>query len=572
MSDGLRHDFSPLGTSPNWVTKVGGLPLFVRDVAHALMRERGMTESRAIATALGVMQNWASGRGKVSAKTRAKAAEALAQWERKKAEAHATPNKRSSGHDAVDQAIAGLRGDTPGHPFRGNQWIHDLADALTHGEAFDPAHADRISGPMRAVKTSGHARILGTGPREQRVAADVRDQLSREGVTAGVHKVAAGGHEFLRVFDTSRHAHTGGQRDGLTEDSTAGALLPVAPLPAGPTHAFKASDDDPDKCSVCGEHRDEHAMKGQRGLTAVSAALQAAGFRHAGHGHHAVATGHLARARRQALTSIHRQADNLEPALRRAMTGLFAQQQRATVDRLNGKRGTSMLRAATPPEDEQPQERAPLVDAGQVFDVAFWAAKTREVLDPVLGAVVSLTADRFATQLGEHETQASLGALEQVLDERLTRLAQLVTQTTFDDIARVLREGVINRQTVAQMTAALEGVFGDAQATRAATISRTESIGALNEAAARYADNLSADVVAGREWLSADDTRVRATHRAADGQIQPMGAPFLVGGVPMAFPHDPAAPPSETVNCRCSVAYLAPAEYARRTRPASAAA
>lgn len=575
--DGERYDVSPLGEGKNWVTSVGGLPLFIRAVAHALIRN-GHSESQAIQIAVGVMKNWASGRGDVSAKTRAKAAKALAEWEAKKAAAHATPNKRSStGHAAVDQALAGLRGDKPGHPFHGNQWIHDLADALAHGEAFDGHAADRVSGPMHAVKATGHARILGSGSHEQALAADIRDRLSREGVTAGVHKVSVNGHEFTRVFDTARHASTAAdKRDGLTEADTAGALLPVAPLPTGPRrHAFKPKSDDPEHCKVCGAGPDAmaHTMKGQRGLTAVSAALQAAGFRHGGVGHHGVSTGHLTRKRRETLTAIHRQADNLEPAVQRTMAGLFAQQKRATLDRLNGRRGQQMIRAATPPDDpEASEERAPLVDAGQVYDLAFWAGKIRDALDPVLGAVVSMTADRFAAQLGEHESQSSLGAVGQVLDERLARLARLISQTTFDDVARVLRRGVIQGQTLAQMTTELEALFDEARANRAPTIARTETLGALNQAAAVYADNLPADVVAGREWLAAHDSRVRPTHREADGQIRAMGMPFDVGGFPMTFPHDPAAPPGETINCRCSVAYLTPAEYAKRTRPASVAA
>lgn len=212
------------------------------------------------------------------------------------------------------------------------------------------------------------------------------------------------------------------------------------------------------------------------------------------------------------------------------------------------------------------------MDAGQVFDMAHWVAKTRTALDPVLGAVVSMTADRFAGHLGELAAADSLGAVQQVLDTRLQRLAEQLSQTTFDEIATVLRQGVIGGQTVAQMTSELEQVFTDAEQNRAATIARTESIGALNEAAATYADNLPADVVAGREWLSAHDSRVRETHRVADGQVQPMGQPYLVGGVPMLFPHDPAAPPDEVINCRCTQAFLTPAEYAQRTQPATVAA
>jgi hypothetical protein len=83
-----RYDVAPIGLGKNWVTSVGGLPLFARAIAHALIRN-GHSESEAIQMAIGVIKNWAAGEGHVSEKTRAKAAAALAEWEAKKAAAHA---------------------------------------------------------------------------------------------------------------------------------------------------------------------------------------------------------------------------------------------------------------------------------------------------------------------------------------------------------------------------------------------------------------------------------------------------------------------------------------------------
>jgi hypothetical protein len=89
-----KYDTSSLAVKPgdndNWIEAVGGkLPSFVRAVAHALMRERGFPRSQAIQVAIGQMKNWASGRGDVTAKTRAKAAKAVAEWTALKAKAAA---------------------------------------------------------------------------------------------------------------------------------------------------------------------------------------------------------------------------------------------------------------------------------------------------------------------------------------------------------------------------------------------------------------------------------------------------------------------------------------------------
>src|SRR5206468_9389781 len=82
----VKYDTTPVGKPggrQNWVDKAGGLPAFIRAIAHALVRH-GATEERAIATAIAACKRWAAGGGKVSAKTRAKAAAAVAEWERKK--------------------------------------------------------------------------------------------------------------------------------------------------------------------------------------------------------------------------------------------------------------------------------------------------------------------------------------------------------------------------------------------------------------------------------------------------------------------------------------------------------
>lgn len=91
----LTYDTSPLGPGPNWVTKVSpkkGLGPFVRAIAHALIRKRGMSESQAIRIAIGVTKRAAAtgkwSRGRAHPKTRAKSATSAAHWSAMKARAH----------------------------------------------------------------------------------------------------------------------------------------------------------------------------------------------------------------------------------------------------------------------------------------------------------------------------------------------------------------------------------------------------------------------------------------------------------------------------------------------------
>lgn len=56
-----------------------------------------------------------------------------------------------------------------------------------------------------------------------------------------------------------------------------------------------------------------------------------------------------------------------------------------------------------------------------------------------------------------------------------------------------------------------------------------------------------------RTWVTSRDSRVRDTHSAVGGQVQPEGTPFDVGGAALMYPGDPNGPPKETIQCRCSV-------------------
>jgi hypothetical protein len=62
-----------------------------------------------------------------------------------------------------------------------------------------------------------------------------------------------------------------------------------------------------------------------------------------------------------------------------------------------------------------------------------------------------------------------------------------------------------------------------------------------------------------KEWDTTMDGKERAAHRLINGDVQPLGQPFIVGGidgaagVPMLFPGDPSAPPDLVCGCRCDL-------------------
>lgn len=89
---------------------------------------------------------------------------------------------------------------------------------------------------------------------------------------------------------------------------------------------------------------------------------------------------------------------------------------------------------------------------------------------------------------------------------------------------------------------------------RARTVARTEThrayVGGRHDAFAVLVE-MDPDGDWVHRWLSTDDARTRPTHDEADGQVQPWGHPFTVGGFQLHMPGDPEGPPQETINCRC---------------------
>jgi hypothetical protein len=81
---------TPIPNKPgktNWVEEAGGLPAYIRKIAEDLVDKHGV--SGAIRLAVGIVKRWCRGEGNVTAKTRAKACKAVAEWEKKKASSHA---------------------------------------------------------------------------------------------------------------------------------------------------------------------------------------------------------------------------------------------------------------------------------------------------------------------------------------------------------------------------------------------------------------------------------------------------------------------------------------------------
>lgn len=260
-----------------------------------------------------------------------------------------------------------------------------------------------------------------------------------------------------------------------------------------------------------------------------------------------------------------------------------------------------------------------IVAAAATPDLANWPERERSwlaLLERFVYAVLAtIFSRRFRTEIREAQIRASVDSFvdtyidavwqqlktfpEIIYDEVREEIAASVgsgesAQQTRDRVSDMLRINAPTRRLASQIQA-LERTIADPATSgpvrreararlatlrrrddrgamrwwpKAAELARTLAVSALNAATASATDayTQATGERRWRQWWSTGDDRVRAAHRQAHGQTRPVGEKFLVGGFPMDYPGDPAAPPDLVTNCRCSLLSLSAEQGQREQR------
>lgn len=187
-------------------------------------------------------------------------------------------------------------------------------------------------------------------------------------------------------------------------------------------------------------------------------------------------------------------------------------------------------------------------------DPGRWSQDAQAAVAPLIGAAAWEAAKRAARSAGAAgspgdgdaagqdvtgsaapEVTAARSTSAQVIAMVGTAAAGLAARLAADQVTDIAREAAEWARTVAVQAAT-------------ATINGAADIAAVISAALRGLTVL-------RIWRTRRDTRVRPAHRKAEGQRQPPGQPFQVGGWPLRYPGDPMGPPALAYNCRCKVTH-----------------
>lgn len=124
-------------------------------------------------------------------------------------------------------------------------------------------------------------------------------------------------------------------------------------------------------------------------------------------------------------------------------------------------------------------------------------------------------------------------------------------------VTPILRETIMSSYeqglSVADTADLIQAKLSAAKPAQARMLARTDLNGLANGASVMTAKMVG---VPYKQWLTANDDRVREQHVEADGQMVPVEQPFQVCGEDLMYPGDPAASDECSANCRCTVIYL----------------
>ncbi|WP_339859120.1 hypothetical protein [Pseudohongiella acticola] len=188
-------------------------------------------------------------------------------------------------------------------------------------------------------------------------------------------------------------------------------------------------------------------------------------------------------------------------------------------------------------------------------------------------AAAAQSALSNAWSLGELLTDRPLQAagltiagVAPAIDTRQLAALQHVTTRKIDGVTRIMADKIDTQlgmvmmgvQPAGMAITVITNILDEGDRSRALGILRTE-ISRANSIASDLRKRSAATVLPGmqKQWRRSARKDPRETHTYADGQVQDLDKPFIIGGIEMMHPHDPKAPIGEVINCGCmSLPYM----------------
>lgn len=191
-------------------------------------------------------------------------------------------------------------------------------------------------------------------------------------------------------------------------------------------------------------------------------------------------------------------------------------------------------------------------DLFALFDLESETVATQAAVRPLMNQIIEQIGKLTMTTLGADGNLFNVHDPKTVafIQSKVMKFGRDITPATKEIIRRILADAFQDDLTVSQTATKLKDRFARFRKIRTITIARTEIIGAHN--GATILSYKQSGLVELKVWLTSRDDRVRETHEAMDGVAVGVEGDFPnglqapgVGGI--------VSPPSDIVNCRCTV-------------------
>lgn len=188
-----------------------------------------------------------------------------------------------------------------------------------------------------------------------------------------------------------------------------------------------------------------------------------------------------------------------------------------------------------------------------------WQEAVAQTVLPVVAEVWRASSGAVYTQMVDATNITALPSVGSLAAEQYLAQAANTFEEVGDELWATARtqllEGFEKGESIPELAARVRGSAG-LTAKTAVLVARTQVLDASNDGSIATARASGIDMQ--KEWMSAEDARVRPTHVAANGQKVDLNAKFTVGGYECDRPHDPTLPPALRYSCRCTTGYLIP--------------
>ena len=149
-----------------------------------------------------------------------------------------------------------------------------------------------------------------------------------------------------------------------------------------------------------------------------------------------------------------------------------------------------------------------------------------------------------------------------IAGNRVTLVSGTAKETLKKELKRFMQDPEFMASDVRTKARILRTRFNQYSNSQAQRLVRTEATNAANQGTMRSALDIYGANELQKEWISANDERVRDGHRTAGGKFIGSGRPsivdfndkFVVNGEYLDRAGDPAGSAANVINCRCSIA------------------